>query len=136
MKQWITMFCVAAGAITGWASDGVIEISQLDMESPPYIINESGSYILTENLIVTNTDVNGIEVQANYVTLDMNGFQLKGPGTRPEFEQRYFSDRDVPEPDRSERIDSEMGQRQWDLCAGPGSSSGRPECGIQPAGGV
>ncbi len=70
-------FCASSAALAG---DGRIEISQADMASPPYEITNSGSYVLTENLLVTNTGVYGIDVQVNNVTIDMNGFTLTGPG--------------------------------------------------------
>ncbi len=62
------------------AADGRIQISQADLASPPYVITNSGSYVLTENLVITNTGVNGINVQADNVTIDLNGFNLQGPG--------------------------------------------------------
>ncbi len=43
----------------------------------PYIISASGSYYLTGNFSVTTED-NGIQVSANDVTLDLNGFVLNG----------------------------------------------------------
>lgn len=65
---------------SGHAGDGRIEISQADMASPPYVIANSGSYVLTENLTVTNAGVYGIDVQVDNVTIDLNGFSLHGPG--------------------------------------------------------
>lgn len=52
--------------------DGRIAISQL-----PYAIFTSGSYYLTKNL-TTERAGNGIEVHADDVTIDLNGFALKG----------------------------------------------------------
>lgn len=68
--------CVLAAGIV-FAGDGRIEISQ---SMVPYTITNSGSYVITENLSVTNTGYNGIDVQADSVTIDMNGFTLRGPG--------------------------------------------------------
>ncbi len=62
------------------AADGRTQISQADLVSPPYVITNSGSYVLTENLAVTNTGTHGISVQADNVTIDLNGFQIAGPG--------------------------------------------------------
>jgi len=42
-----------------------------------YIINQSGSYYLTTNVVTgTNFGGNGIEIRANNVTLDLNGFSV------------------------------------------------------------
>jgi len=45
-----------------------------------YIISESGSYYLAGNL--TTDDKNGIKVTADDVTIDLNGFTLKGSDTK------------------------------------------------------
>src|SRR5882724_13134529 len=39
-----------------------------------FIINQPGSYYLSANLVVTKT--NGIQINAEGVTLDLNGFQI------------------------------------------------------------
>src|SRR5438874_4653080 len=48
----------------------------VDTSNPNYqfIINQPGSYYLSANLVVTKT--NGIEINAEGVTLDLNGFQI------------------------------------------------------------
>ena len=48
----------------------------VDTTNPNYhfIINQAGSYYLTSNLLVTKT--NGIQINAEGVTLDLNGFQI------------------------------------------------------------
>lgn len=74
-------FCALSAALAG---DGRIEISQADMTGPPYEITNSGSYVLTENLVVTNAAVYGIDVQVDSVTIDLNGFTLQGPGANSE----------------------------------------------------
>lgn len=43
----------------------------------PYTITNSGAYVVVGNLTGTNGEV-GITIQADNVTLDLNGFQLKG----------------------------------------------------------
>ncbi len=68
-----------AFAPAGQAGDGRIEISQRQM---PYLITNSGSYVVTEPLSVQDT-TNGITVYADDVTLDLNGFSLVGPSSRP-----------------------------------------------------
>jgi hypothetical protein len=60
-------------AASGWAANGQIKIGQRDF---PLTITNSGSFILTES--VTNGSGMAIQVQANYVTLDLNGYTMKG----------------------------------------------------------
>jgi hypothetical protein len=72
-----------------YAVDGVIEINMARMaagnitpgDTPgfPVTISEPGSYRLTGNLTPTPT-VNGIEIGADNVTIDMNGFAIIGSG--------------------------------------------------------
>jgi len=45
-----------------------------------YVISQSGSYYLTDNISTIETDKHGIEVTANDVTIDLNGYSLIGPG--------------------------------------------------------
>jgi parallel beta-helix repeat protein len=45
-----------------------------------YVITQSGSYVLTANLTAT-AGQNGITVNANDVSIDLNGFTLTGSGT-------------------------------------------------------
>ena len=47
----------------------------------PLVITESGSYYLAENITFSTPDINGITITASDVTIDLNGFTLKGPGT-------------------------------------------------------
>ena len=68
--------------LTVQAADGVIEINRAIVEangSFPYVISEPGSYILTGNLTVPDEDTTAIEVQADHVTVDLNGFAIIGP---------------------------------------------------------
>ena len=44
--------------------------------SPPYVIATQGVYCLTGNLSTSITTGSAIEIQANNVTLDLNGFKL------------------------------------------------------------
>ncbi len=46
----------------------------------PYTISTSGSYYLTQNLEHTGSDI-GIYIDANFVTLDLNGFTISGDQT-------------------------------------------------------
>jgi hypothetical protein len=45
------------------------------------IISEPGTYRLTEDVIVTDANTTAIEIDADNVTIDMNGFSIRGPGT-------------------------------------------------------
>ena len=53
-----------------------IPISQTDF---PHTISSPGSYFLTENIIATSGS-NGIRIDADHVTLDLNGFVVDGNG--------------------------------------------------------
>ncbi len=71
------------------AVDGVIEINQAkalvggitagDGPNYPVSINEPGSYRLTSDLVVTS-GIDGVEINADNVTLDLNGFTIFGSG--------------------------------------------------------
>jgi hypothetical protein len=45
------------------------------------VINQAGSYVLTSNLVVTDPNLNAIEITVNDVTLDLNGHKIQGPNT-------------------------------------------------------
>jgi len=47
----------------------------------PIIICQSGSYRLSGDLSVPDADTDGIDINADNVTLDLNGFTLSGPVT-------------------------------------------------------
>ncbi|MEM9593382.1 MAG: right-handed parallel beta-helix repeat-containing protein [Acidobacteriota bacterium] len=71
------------------AVDGVIEINQVralaggvtpgDTPGFPVILDQPGSYRLTGNLIVDDVETDAIDVLAQNVTLDLNGFSILGP---------------------------------------------------------
>lgn len=81
--------CLASGAL---ASDGVIEINQAKavagnvtaMDNPgfPVSLNAPGSYRLTGNLNLSDAGApatsNGIVIGADNVTIDLNGFTIRG----------------------------------------------------------
>ena len=59
--------------------DNRIPISEI-----PFDIDEPGSYFVTQDLINTTDDTNGITIDANNVTIDLGGFRLTsdmGPNT-------------------------------------------------------
>jgi hypothetical protein len=66
-------------ASTAHAVDGVIEINSAVVASFPFSITQAGSYRLTGNLTVTS-GVDGIDVNADNVTIDLNGFAIIGMG--------------------------------------------------------
>lgn len=59
------------------ASGGPVLISQ--PKQFPITITEPGSYQLEENLVVPDVNTTAIEVAANDVTIDLNGFSISGP---------------------------------------------------------
>lgn len=69
----VTLYVALAGAL--WAGDG-----QIDIATIPYTISSSGSYIVVRDLMTTQTNVNGITINADNVTLDLNGHSIIGPG--------------------------------------------------------
>ena len=71
------------------AVDGVVLIDQNralagnvtpgDFPGFPVTISRPGSYRLSGNLEVTDPDITAIEITADHVTLDLNGFSIQGP---------------------------------------------------------
>ena len=68
--------------------DGVVLLNQstataglggCDAPGFPITICHAGSYRLSGNLVVADSSTNGIEVTADNVTIDLNGFSLSGP---------------------------------------------------------
>lgn len=77
---FVLMFSVVTVCKAGNATDGVTLINQDKHTTFPIIINQSGSYRLSSNLTVP-ADTNGIVIQADNVTLDLNGFSITGNGS-------------------------------------------------------
>jgi hypothetical protein len=66
-----------------FAVDGVVLINQSTVMAAggfPYKITQPGSYKLSGNLVVP-ASADGIDVQVNNVTIDLNGFTISGPAT-------------------------------------------------------
>jgi len=78
LALWALLFMVAI-PISAYGVDGQIKIAQTAGTTFPITINESGSYVLTSNLTVTTG--NAININADNVTLDLNGHGIYGPGT-------------------------------------------------------
>lgn len=65
-----------------FAVDGVVLINQSTVLAAggfPFKITQPGSYKLSGNLAVSAVNVDGIDIEANNVTLDLNGFTISGP---------------------------------------------------------
>lgn len=70
-------------SVSAFAVDGVVLINQASVMAAggfPYVIAQSGSYRLSGNLTVPS-GVDGIDINADNVTLDLNGFSITGPAT-------------------------------------------------------
>ena len=77
-------------AVPASASDGVLEINQTcatqsgcfpgDVAGFPVTITQQGSYRLTGNLDLTASQT-GIQISASDVTIDLGGFEIRGPNT-------------------------------------------------------
>ena len=76
MKSYFLTLLLCLAAASAMAGDGRIEISQ---DMVPLVIANGGSYVLTEDL-AGSSGQNGITINADNVTLDLNGFQLSGGG--------------------------------------------------------
>ena len=62
------------------STDPRVNVQSLPSSSSAiYVISQSGSYYLTDN-ITGETDKHGIEITANDVTIDLNGYALIGQG--------------------------------------------------------
>ena len=88
----LTAAALATLAAPAGAVDGLVLIDQNhalagsvtpgDAPGFPVTISQAGSYRLASNLTVP-AGVNAIEITANDVTIDLNGFSIVGPGVFP-----------------------------------------------------
>ena len=79
------------GGSTTANSSGVIVIDQAKAEAGgvstgdaagfPITISQPGSYRLMSNLVVTNMATSAVVITSPGVTLDLNGFEIRGPNT-------------------------------------------------------
>ncbi len=79
MKKWLTaaVLVVSFVSLTGISFAIVIPINP--QSSYPVQISQPGSYQLQGNLKITNPNTTAILVNADNVTIDMNGFSVLGP---------------------------------------------------------
>ena len=109
MKRTIcALVAVALGSLiaprTALAVDGQIAITQAramaggvtpgDAPGFPVSINLPGSYVLSSGLTVPDANTTAIEINADHVTVDLNGFAILGPtdcsgGTDPVCERGF-----------------------------------------------
>ncbi|MBI4906776.1 MAG: right-handed parallel beta-helix repeat-containing protein [Acidobacteria bacterium] len=86
------MLCIATLATcagTLYAADGIVLIDQRivmqgkvtpnDMPGFPVTISQPGSYRLSGNLVVPDSSTTAIQITADNVMLDLNGFSIMGP---------------------------------------------------------
>jgi len=89
---WRPFVCVCILAATSrglYAVDGVVLINQAsalagnvtpgDTPGFPVTISQSGSYRLTGDLVIPDSNTVAIQIKADHVTLDLNGFGILGP---------------------------------------------------------
>ena len=90
--SWQRIVCssiLAAIPSSLFAVDGVVLIDQNralagnvapgDAPGFPITISQAGSYRLSGNLTVTDPNTVAIQITADFVTLDLNGFSVIGP---------------------------------------------------------
>jgi hypothetical protein len=81
-KRVIAALAMALLPACAFAVDGVVLINQSTVMSAggfPYTITQPGSYRLSGNLTVADANTNAIDIFANNVTIDLNGFSIIGP---------------------------------------------------------
>ncbi|MEW6419256.1 MAG: right-handed parallel beta-helix repeat-containing protein [Nitrospirota bacterium] len=76
----LAVFFLITIPISAYAVDGQIKIAQTPSTTFPIVIDQPGSYVLTSNIVVPATDVNGIWIKTGNVTIDFNGHTVTGPG--------------------------------------------------------
>lgn len=90
----LLLVCLALLAPAAHASDGRREINQAAVLAAggfPFVISQPGSYLLTSDLVVPDANTTAIQVStASGVTLDLNGFTVRGPVTCSHSQQAYY----------------------------------------------
>jgi hypothetical protein len=90
--SWLRLVCsciltIIPGSL--YARSGVVLIDQTralvgnvtpgDAAGFPVTISRSGNYRLSGNLVIPDSDTTAIQITADFVTLDLNGFSIVGP---------------------------------------------------------
>src|ERR1700760_2943950 len=88
-RRTVQLCALAAISSSVYAVDGVVLIDQSHAlagnitpgDSPgfPVTISQPGSYRLTGNLTVPDANTTAIQITADGVTIDLNGFSIIGP---------------------------------------------------------
>ena len=89
MRSMLTLLLFLTLANMAVASDGVLEINQTcavqtgcfagDTAVFPVTISAGGSYRLTGSVTVPNPTTTAIVINSSFVTLDLGGFEIRGP---------------------------------------------------------
>ncbi len=74
----VALLAIMSLAVSASAS-GPTKLKQ--PSSFPLVISKSGSYVLASDITVPSANTTAISVQADNVTIDLNGFSILGPGT-------------------------------------------------------
>jgi hypothetical protein len=83
-KTLLVILAMALVPCCALAVDGQVLINQSTVTAEggfPYVISQPGSYKLSGNLSVSSTTSSAIRIKANFVTIDLNGFSIIGPGS-------------------------------------------------------
>ncbi len=72
--------CMIVIPISAYGLDGQVEIKQTPGTNFPIIIDQPGNYLLTSNIKVSTPKVDGIQIMASDVSLDLHGHTLSGSG--------------------------------------------------------
>ncbi len=92
MRLVVLALLTLALTLPVFAGDGRLEINQTCALSPsgcfagdsagfPVTVSASGSYVLTSVLAMPDENTTGLEINADNVTVDLNGFGIEGPVT-------------------------------------------------------
>ena len=90
-KRFITILMLVA-SFNAFSIEGAFEINQAcvatgcfpgDTAGLPVTISNEGSYVLTSNIEILNGLDNGIQISVENVSVDMNGFMIRGTNSCP-----------------------------------------------------
>jgi len=85
VSKWLIMALVLATGLTlstvHARADGIVRISPGRADKPGFliVIEYPGQYQLSGNLHVTDANTTAVEINADNVTLDLNGYTIQGP---------------------------------------------------------